>query len=154
MEKDCGAWVNLLSHKLLTRLNATLQDLGITGVQSRIIYYILAHSKEGPVYQKDVENAFGLSRSTATGMLQRLEKDDIIRREGVPSDARLKRLVPTQHAVELNTRVYACLCETERMMTRGLSQGQMQLFMETAAQMLRNLDEWDKGPDSEQVHKK
>ena len=152
MEKECGAWINLLSHKILAWLNVTLQDIGITGVQSRVIYYILAHSKEGPVYQKDVESAFGLSRSTATGMLQRLEKDNIIRREGVPSDARLKRLVPTRYAVELNAKVYDCLRESERMLTRGLSQGQVQLFMETAAQMLRNLDEWDKGPPGEQMH--
>ena len=37
MERDCGAWINLLSHKVKKRLNATLADLGITGVQSRII---------------------------------------------------------------------------------------------------------------------
>ena len=34
VEKDCGAWINLLSHKLKRRLDATFQDLGITGVQS------------------------------------------------------------------------------------------------------------------------
>ena len=65
MEKDCGAWINLLSHKVKARLDAAFQYLGITGVQSRVIYYILAHSKEGPVFQRDVESAFGLSRSTA-----------------------------------------------------------------------------------------
>ena len=59
------------------------------------------------------------------------------------SDARLKSLVPTQHAVELNAQVYACLRETDRMLTRGLSGGQLQLFKETAAQMLQNLEDWD-----------
>ena len=50
MEKDCGAWINLLSHKIRKRLDAAFQDMGITGVQSRVIYYILVHSKEGPVF--------------------------------------------------------------------------------------------------------
>ena len=118
-------------------------DLGITSMQSRVIYYVLVHFKEGPVLQRDIESVFGLSRSTTTGILQQLEKKDIIRREGVASDARLKSLVPTQHAVELNAQVYACLRETDRMLTRGLSGGQLQLFKETAAQMLQNLEDWD-----------
>ncbi len=143
MEKDCGAWINLLSHKVKARLNATLQDLGITGVQSRVIYYILKHCQEGPVFQRDIENAFGLGRSTATGILQLLERNGIIRRESVPNDARLKSLVPTQRAAELDAQVYACLRETDRMLTRGISDGQQQLFKEIAAQMLRNLEEWD-----------
>lgn len=143
MEKDCGAWINLLSHKVKTRLNATLQNLGITGVQSRVIYYILSHYQEGPIFQRDIENVFGLSRSTATGILQLLEKNGIIRRESVASDARLKSLVPTQRAAMLDAQVYACLQETDRMLTRGLSEGQVQLFKEMAAQMLRNLDDWD-----------
>ena len=101
MEKDCGAWINLLSHKVKARLNAMLQDLGITAVQSRVIYYILAHYEEGPVFQRDIERVFGLSRSTATGILQLMEKNGIIRRESVARDARLKSLVPTERAFEL-----------------------------------------------------
>ena len=143
MEKDCGAWINLLSHKVKTRLNASLQALGITGVQSRVIYYIIDHCKTGPVFQRDIESAFGLSRSTATGILQLLEKNGIIRRDSVASDARLKSLVPTQRARELAARVYDCLQEMDRLLTQGLSEGQVQLFKEIAEQMLRNLDEQD-----------
>ena len=143
MEKDCGAWINLLSHKVKARLDAAFLNLGITGVQSRVIYYILKHCEEGPVFQRDIENAFGLSRSTATGILQLLEKNGIIIRESVASDARLKSLVPTQRARELAARVYDCLQEMDRLLTQGLSEGQVQLFKEIAEQMLRNLDEQD-----------
>ena len=143
MEKDCGAWINLLSHKVKARLDAAFLNLGITGVQSRVIYYILIHCQDGPVFQKDIESVFGLSRSTATGILQLLEKNGIIRRESVESDARLKSLVPTKRAVELDTQVRASLRNTDRMLTRGISDGQVQLFKEIAAQMLCNLEHWD-----------
>ena len=148
MEKDCGAWINLLSHKVKKRLNGILQDLDITAVQSRVIYYILVHCQDGPVFQRDVENAFGLSRSTATGILQLMEKKGIIHLESVPSDARLKSLVPSQKAVELNAEVSVGLEEMERRLTKGLSSGQVQLFREMAAQMMRNLDEWDRDSSS------
>ena len=55
MEKDCGAQINLLSRMLKRRLNVTLQGLGITAIQSRVMFYIMDHCLEGPVFQRDVE---------------------------------------------------------------------------------------------------
>ena len=101
LEKDCGAQINLLSRMLKRRLNVTLQGLGITAIQSRVMFYIMDHCLEGPVFQRDVEQVFSLSRSTATGILQQLEEKDLLRRESVPSDARLKNLVPTPRAASL-----------------------------------------------------
>lgn len=74
MEKECGIWINVLSHKLKKCMNANVQSLGLTGVQSRVMHYILVKYADGPVFQRDVENVFGFSRSTATGILQLMEK--------------------------------------------------------------------------------
>ena len=38
-----------------------------------------------------------------------MERDGLIRRESVQSDARLKSLIPTQKAIELDAQVNACL---------------------------------------------
>ena len=141
MEKDCGAQINLLSRMLKRRLNVTLQELGITAIQSRVMFYIMDHCPAGPVFQRDVEQAFSLSRSTATGILQQLEEKGLLRRESVPSDARLKNLVPTPRAAELDAEVRACLRQSEAVLTRGLSDGQVQLFKETLATMAANLEQ-------------
>ena len=58
-EHDFGLKLNILSHKLKKRLNAELSKLGITGVQSRILHYILVHRAHNPVFQRDIENVFG-----------------------------------------------------------------------------------------------
>lgn len=149
MEKDCGAQINLLSRMLKRRLNVTLQGLGITAIQSRVMFYIMDHCPAGPVFQRDVEQAFSLSRSTATGILQQLEKKDIIRRESVSTDARLKSLVPTERAAELDAQVRACLRQTDEVLTRGLSEGQVQLFKEIAAAMAQNLEQAEDVPPAE-----
>ena len=80
MEKDCGMWINVLSRKLKKRMNANMQSLGITGVQSRVMHYILVKCVDGPVFQRDVESAFGLSRSTATGILQLMSIKKILKK--------------------------------------------------------------------------
>ena len=140
MDKDCGMWINVLFHKLRKYNNANMQSLGITWVQSRVMHYILVKCVEGPVFQRDVERAFGLSRSTATGILQLMEKNGLILRESVHNDARLKSLVPTEKAAHLDTQIGESLRRTEQRLTRGLSSAQLTLFLQTAAHMSANLD--------------
>ena len=140
MDKDCGMWINVLFHKLRKYNNANMQSLGITGVQSRVMHYILVKCVEGPVFQRDVERAFGLSRSTATGILQLMEKNGLILRESVHNDARLKSLVPTEKAAHLDAQIGESLRRTEQRLTRGLSSAQLTLFLQTAAHMSPNLD--------------
>ena len=141
MEKDCGMWIHVLSHKLRKRMDANMQELGLTGVQSRVMRYILVKCADGPVFQRDVESAFGMSRSTATGILQLMEKNDLIQRESVERDARLKSLIPTEKAVRLDEKIGQYLHQTEQRLTRGMSSQQLAMFLETAAQMAANLDE-------------
>ena len=134
MEKDCGMWINILSHMLKKRMNANTQSLGITGVQSHVMHYILVKCADGPVFQRDVERAFSLSRSTATGILQ------LIRRESVASDARLKSLIPTKKAADLDAQIGEFLRQTEQRLTHGLSDEQLAQFIQTAEHMYANLD--------------
>ncbi|HIV86776.1 MAG TPA: MarR family transcriptional regulator [Candidatus Pygmaiobacter gallistercoris] len=139
-EHDFGLKLNILSHKLKKHLNAVLSDLGITGVQSRILHYILVHYSSGAVFQRDIEAVFGLSRSTATGILQLLERDGMIRRESVSTDARLKSLVPTEKAARIDEEVLESITAIERRLVRDISVEEQEIFLSVADRMARNLD--------------
>ena len=141
MKKDCGMWIHILSHKLKKRMDANVQSLGITGVQSRIMHYILVKCAEGPVFQRYVEKAFDMSRSTTTGILQLMEKNGLILRESVASDARLKSLIPTEKAVDLDAQIGRSLCQSEQRLTAGLTAEQLAQFLETVERMSANLEE-------------
>lgn len=139
MENDCGRWVNRLAHKIKRRMDARLACRGITGVQGRVLHYIQDKCEEGPVFQRDVEEAFTLRRSTATGILQLLEKNGLIRRESVPYDARLKSLVPTGQASAIREEMHACIRETEALLTRNVDPGELEVFLRVIRQMNENL---------------
>ena len=140
MKLDCGGWIVILAHKVKKRLNETTSGFGVTGVQGRILGYILEHCRKGPVFQKDVEDAFGLSRSTATGILQLMEKNELLTRESVPWDARLKSLVPTEKGAQIDAAVKKGIQEMEAELIEGISPGQRQVFLEVAAKISENLD--------------
>ena len=72
-------------------------------------------------------------------ILQHLEREGYISREGVQQDGRLKSLVPTEKGTRLDDQVHACLQQTEQEMIAGISPGQIQMFIEIVSKMSSNL---------------
>ena len=80
------------------------EKAGINRMQGWIIGYLYRHSEEA-VFQKDLEAEFQMARSTASGILQAMEKKGLITREPIPRDARLKRLVLTEKGMEFQMEI-------------------------------------------------
>src|SRR5690606_41099126 len=53
---------------------------GLTSMQGWIIGYLSKH-KEQPVFQRDLEKQFNIRRATASGLLQLMERNGLLRRE-------------------------------------------------------------------------
>lgn len=67
-----------------------------------IIGYICEMQESGrDVYQRDLENNFGITRSTASKVLGLMEKKGFIERVSVSHDARLKKIIPTERSLEI-----------------------------------------------------
>ncbi len=58
------------------------------------------HTKND-IFQKDIEEEFGLRPPTATALLKELEQRGLIRKEPVPYDARRKKIVVTEEALQV-----------------------------------------------------
>ena len=71
----------------------------VTAMHGWILAY-LYNSRDREVFQRDIERAFSITRSTVTNILQLMEKKGYIRRVSVPQDARLKRLILTDAGAE------------------------------------------------------
>lgn len=73
----------------------------VTGTNGFIIAYLSDHSGND-VFQKDLEEEFGITRSTASKIISLMEKKGLVRRLSVPNDARLKKLELTERSQELS----------------------------------------------------
>ncbi len=80
---------------------------GVSGSQARLLMFLSIVSMEQDIFQKDIEKEFGIRPSSATGLLQALEQAGLISREPVSSDGRLKKIVLTERAKELQTGIVA-----------------------------------------------
>ena len=108
------------------------------GPHMRILGY-LAHHPERELCQKDIEASFGLARSTVSAMLGQLEGQALIRREPVAEDARLKRVVLTDKALDLHHWIEAQSQRLEAAVCRDFTPEEHAQFLSYLARVMQNL---------------
>lgn len=140
MKEDIGKMISVLSNQIKRYIDRHTSECGLTGVQGRILHFILVKSSQDEVFQKDIEEEFNLRRSTATGILQLMEKNGVLRREKVPYDARLKSLIPTSKALELKKKVDMDIQNLEELLRKNIDPEKMDIFFKVMEQMSKNLD--------------
>lgn len=107
-KRKIGFLIKSINNLIRRNLDVRFADAGldeINGMQGPMLGYIHDRSEQQDVFQRDLEKAFNIRRSTATVMLQNLEQKGYIIREAVEQDARLKRIVLTDKAVEVDMAI-------------------------------------------------
>lgn len=84
--------------------NQVLTDYDLTPSQFRIITYIMGQP-ENTVRQIDIEKFFSLTNPTVTGIVQNLEKKELVKRIPNPDDRRSKVLSLTEKGRRLEKDV-------------------------------------------------
>ena len=136
-----GRNINILAGKIKREIDRSFSGTELTGVQSKIMHFIYFASEKGDVFQKDVAERFSLRRSSATEILGLIEKAGMIERVNVDYDARLKKIVLTEKAMDLKQKLCENIGETEVKLTTGISAEELEQFCSTLEKMSRNLDE-------------
>lgn len=109
-----------------------------TMMQGWIIGY-LCRNKDKGIFQKDIEQNFEIRRSTATNILQLMEKNGFIKREAVDYDARLKKICITPKAVALNDEIMEKIKATEKIILKDISKDELDIFLSVVEKMRTNL---------------
>lgn len=138
-----GFEVKTLSHLIKRHMDQIQADNGgtsTTGVQGWLLYYLYEHRNE-VIFQKDIEEEFSIRRSTATGILQLMEKKGLILRQPVEQDARMKRLVLTDDAAVLHQKIVKEVEQMEAQLCAGLTQIQLEQFFAVLDQVKNNLEQ-------------
>lgn len=112
----------------------------VTGMQRWIIGF-LYRNKDKDIFQRDLEEEFSIRRSTATGILQLMEKNELIIRQPVSHDARLKKLVLTPMAIEIQKMIIEEITENEIKLRKGISEDDLEVFFKVLKQIKNNLED-------------
>ena len=129
--------VNNLIFRKINQFHRENEVEDVTPMHEWILSYLFWHRDE-PVYQRDIEREFSITRSTVTNILQLMERKGYIERQSVPRDARLKRLVLTEEGALLHEKTMHSLHQTDEFVS-GL------LTPEENAELLRLLNKLREG---------
>lgn len=115
----------------------------VTGTHGYLLHY-LYDNRGRDVFQRDIEKQFSIGRSTVTSILQLMEKNGLILRESVPQDARLKRIILTQEALDLHVQIEQDIADFETKLTKGLTNEERIAFLTAVKKMRQNMTELEK----------
>ncbi|CAM3207921.1 MarR family transcriptional regulator [Lactococcus laudensis] len=148
-EENIGAELRALNISLLrylakhkVRTNKEKPDCPdeTRGLQVWVIDYLINHQDED-VFQRDLEKEFVMRRPTATNFVKKMEQAGLIRREPVSYDARLKKIILTDKAFELQAGMMAKKKEFETLLRGDLSEEEINQFIATIQKIKHNLQE-------------
>ena len=126
-----GLHINKLSRIISRKVDAAVFnaiDDNITVSQAYVIDFITDNTDRN-IFQKDLELEFGLKRSSVSLMLNNMEKSDLIKRVPVPEDARLKKIVLTEKAVEISKKISVAIDAVEGRIAESLGEEEVHLFL-------------------------
>ena len=137
---ELGRNVHMLSRLLKRNTDIEVTKYGITGVQSAMIGFIYEETRKKDVFAKDIEKAFDLRRASSAGLIQNMEKNGLIKREMVGNDARLKKIVLTEKALELRRKLDKSIKNMEKKMQEGLTKEEVKKYLELTKKLAKNLE--------------
>lgn len=149
MEKDKILYkLNCLEKKIIRTI---IKDISITGnydkisfptpTQMQIIGFTINSSKD--VYQKDLESVLNLRRATVSGVLQTMEKNNLIMREVSDNDARSRKIILKDKARLIYNENKERLDNLENIIKKGISDQDLFVFSKVVDKIKNNLDEYN-----------
>lgn len=109
-----------------------------TPTQMQIIEYIMKNS-DSDIYQKDLEDILNLRRATVSGVLQTMEKNNLIERIIDTKDTRTKKIIINKKAKILFDKHKKQLENLEISITKNISKEELEIFSKVIEKMKDNI---------------
>ena len=141
MQRKLGKDIHRLDNHIRRALHQTAihrEVEAVTGNNGRIIRFLSDH-EDRDVYQKDLEDEFGITRSTASRVVRLMEQKQLVERQSVTHDARLKKLVLTEKSRALAQDMRKNGMAVDERLLRGFTQAEAEQLYGFLDRMLQNL---------------
>ena len=141
--KMIGFEIKTAAHMMKRKIDWRTQENDgepMTPMHGWIIGYLHRNRGQKEIFQRDIEAEFLIRRSTATVILQLMEKNGMIVREAVPYDARLKKIVLTEQGIKRFEEVKTEIQKVETKLQNGLTQEEKNAFFAIMDKIKKNLE--------------
>lgn len=140
MNRNIGNKVRIIHNYIDKFFHTSWEKAGIepTRMQCATLHY-LRHHKGEDVFQKDLEAAFSISGATVTNILKVMEKEGLITRVPMETDARLKKLQMTEKGMQYDEVARANVIRLEEGMEKNFTEEELTRFREYLDRLTQNI---------------
>ncbi len=114
-------YVFRLNNALVKQKNRNMSVYNLTSIQADVLVYILNNYQSREVNQLDIQAVFKLTNPTVSGIIDRLEEKEFIKRVRSEKDARYRRLLPLPKGEALYEDLRRSAAEAEANITKDMS---------------------------------
>ena len=131
--------LNSKTHRFIDTYLHKRENDQLTGANTWVIHFIAEH-RGSPVYLRDVERHFGVTRSTASKVVDLLVRKGFVERHIGETDSRLRRLTLTKQAEDLLQTINEDHEMLESVLTRGFTANEVRTLHAYLQHMQNNID--------------
>ena len=130
-------YIMKLSSVVRSVLDSIAEDTSLSPVEARAFLFIATSS--APLYQKDIELEYGLSRATVSELMQNMEQKGMIYRTKDSTDRRKNRIMVCDILLPVAEEMIARMSTIEDKLTEGISEEDMSAFLHVIERMSQNM---------------
>ncbi|WP_455542674.1 MarR family winged helix-turn-helix transcriptional regulator [Intestinibacter sp.] len=101
--------IHRVDNQIKRKIDQVALKHDLTGIQAFFLKCIYDNSNKGDLFQKDLEKMFDIRRSSVSTMISCVEKKGYIKRESIPTDKRINKIVLTEEGRKKHEEVDADL---------------------------------------------
>ncbi len=134
------AYTNNLIARRIARGGNNKYAMNISPIQVRIVKYLVRQNNKA-ILQKDMEYIFNIRRSTVSGVIKTMEKNNIIIRENVKDDNKSKEIKLTNEVYLRANDLVRKLRELDLELLKDINKEDLEVFMRVLKNIQDNLKE-------------
>ncbi len=134
------AYTNNLIARKIARGGNNKYAMNISPIQVRIVKYLVKQNNKA-ILQKDMEYIFNIRRSTVSGVIKTMEKNNIIIRENVKDDNKSKEIKLTDDVYKRANDLVKELKELDLELLKDVDKEDLEVFMRVLKNIQDNLKE-------------
>ena len=128
----------MITRKIITDTKQYNIPTGLSPVQIKILHYLYDQSND-IVSQHDIEKIIESRRSTTSGILQTMEKNNLIKRINHQDDARSKQIILTPYSLELSKTMTKLKNAFDKQIEASITEEELETFFKVTQKIKDNI---------------
>jgi MarR family transcriptional regulator for hemolysin len=135
-DNSVGFWIMTAAHEYQRAVNDELAPTGITYRQAQVLGFL---ALAGPLSQAELAERMHLEPATLVGILDRMERDRLIKRLACRQDRRRKLIHPLPSAKPVWSKIVSCVKRVRARAMQGIKASELATLKRLLGRVQENL---------------